>query len=189
MLNSDNNELMKYVALLRGINVGGKNPIKMASLRACLEASGLKNVQTYINSGNVIFESRLGIEKLTERIEQAIKKTTNLVIPCVVISKDMLERIIVNSPTDWLDRDGWKYNYIFLKPPYDMDEVLEGIGKLKPDIEYITPGEGVLYQCMSMQLYGRTTTGKLASKPIYQQMTIRSHNTLTKLIEKLADSR
>ncbi len=66
--------------------------------------------------------------------------------------------------------------------PFNMDEVIAAIGQLKPGIEMIEPGDGVLYQSMSRALFGRTTTGKLASNPIYKRMTVRNYNTSMKLL-------
>jgi uncharacterized protein (DUF1697 family) len=68
---------------------------------------------------------------------------------------------------------------------HDMTDVVQAIGSLKPDIEAMAPGQGVLYQSMSRELFGRTTTGKLVSSPIYKQMTIRNYNTVTKLLTLL----
>jgi uncharacterized protein (DUF1697 family) len=69
--------------------------------------------------------------------------------------------------------------------PYDMQQVVADIGDLKPDIEMLIAGEGVLYQSMSLALFGRTTTGKLATKPIYKRMTVRNYNTSMKLLTLL----
>src|SRR5262245_47461872 len=68
-----NNEGVRYVALLRGINVGGKNIVKMSDLRRALEGVSCTNVATYIQSGNVLFESRLGnTSRLSLAIEEAL---------------------------------------------------------------------------------------------------------------------
>jgi uncharacterized protein (DUF1697 family) len=174
---------MKYAALLRGVNVGGKGTLAMADLRACLEAMGLSNVRTYINSGNVVFESaERDTSKLQDDIERAITKQFGFRVPVVVLSQPQLQAVIDSVPKNWEVKADWKYNLIFLMPPYDMAEVLAGVGELKPDIEEIVPGKDVLYQSMSRQLFGRTTTGKLASRPVYQQMTVRTTGTVRKLL-------
>jgi uncharacterized protein (DUF1697 family) len=117
-----------------------------------------------------------------------IEKCFAAKILVVILSQVQLRRIIDNVPVGWMQDAGWKYNYLFLKKPYDMHDVVAAVGELKPDIEAMTPGEGVLYQSMSRQLFGRTTTGKLASKPVYQLMTIRNHNTVTKLLGLMEQS-
>lgn len=175
---------MRYVALLRGINVGGKNMVRMAELKPCLEKVGLNGVRTYIQSGNILFESdETDKTKLVTLMEQAIIKEFGHEVPVVLLTHNELENIATSTPKGWMENPEFKYNYIFLKPPYDINKVVEAIGVLKPDIESVTVGEGVLYQSMSIKLFGRTTTGKLASNPIYKIMTFRNHNTVTKLLE------
>lgn len=175
-----------YIALLRGINVGGNNKIKMADLRPSLERAGFEQVSTYIQSGNVLFVSpETNTQKLASKMEGIIKDQFGVSAAVVVISKQRWEKIIANAPKDWGVDAEWKHNLLVLLEPYDMQEVVAAIGVLKPDIETLVPGDGVLYQSMSRALFGRTTTGKLASNPIYQRMTIRNYNTAQKLLSLL----
>ena len=173
---------MKYVALLRGINVGGKTLIRMADLKTCIEMLGYANVRTYINSGNVLFETAKSDEvTLAKNIEQAITSATKLTVRVVVINEHDYAAIIKNVPAGWGEKEGWKYNLLFLIPPYDAGKILEDIGELKPDIEQVVVGDGVIYQALLFEKFGRTTSGKLASRPSYQQITIRNWNTSRKL--------
>jgi uncharacterized protein (DUF1697 family) len=90
---------MKYVAFLRGINVGGKNKIKMETLREILGALGFQNVRTYINSGNVIFETAENVDKeFAANIESAIEKEFGLKIKTIVRTIDEIENIVKNNP-------------------------------------------------------------------------------------------
>jgi len=91
---------MKYVAFLRGINVGGKNKIKMEILREVFSnALGFENVKTYINSGNVIFETaKTGDDKLTGKIEPAIEKEFGLNIKVMTRTIDEIKSVIENNP-------------------------------------------------------------------------------------------
>ena len=92
---------MKYVAFLRGINVGGKNKVKMETLREVLSAQGFESVKTYINSGNVIFETtKTDDKKLAEKIEIAIEKEFTLKIKVMVRQMSEIENIIKNNPFD-----------------------------------------------------------------------------------------
>ncbi len=92
---------MKYVALLRGINVGGKNKIKMEILREMFETEGFKDVKSYINSGNVIFETRkTDDKKLAAKIEKAIEKEFGLQIKTIVRAISEIEEIVKNNPFD-----------------------------------------------------------------------------------------
>lgn len=90
---------MKYVAFLRGINVGGKNKIKMETLRETFGALGFENVKTYINSGNVIFETaRTDDKKLAAKIEAAIENEFALKIKVITRTIDEIENIVKNNP-------------------------------------------------------------------------------------------
>lgn len=175
-----------YVALLRGINVGGKTIIKMADLQICLEKAGFKDVRTYIQSGNIVFCSdQNNTYDLAKIIENAVLKQFGLAVPTLVIKDKLFKEIIKSVPAGWGQNSEWKYNLLFLLPPYHMEQVMQDIGQLKPDIETLTTGRGVLYQSLSIKLFGRTTTGKLASKPVYKRITVRNHLTGNKLLEIL----
>ena len=91
--------MKKYAAFLRGINVGGKNKIKMETLREVFSALDFKNVKTYINSGNVIFETaKIDDVKLAAKIEAAIEKEFALNIKTMVRSIDEIESIVEKNP-------------------------------------------------------------------------------------------
>lgn len=87
-----------YIALLRGINVGGKNIIKMADLKRVFEEIGLCEVQTYIQSGNVLFKSNEGEEALRSRIEHELETAFGFSVTVVLRTAGELERIISNCP-------------------------------------------------------------------------------------------
>jgi uncharacterized protein (DUF1697 family) len=92
---------MKYVAFLRGINVGGKNKVKMETLREICISLGFENVKTYINSGNVIFETaKTDDKKLAESLEKAIEKEFALNIKTMVRAISEIEEIVKNNPFD-----------------------------------------------------------------------------------------
>lgn len=90
---------MKYVAFLRGINVGGKNKVKMETLREVCASLGFQNVKTYINSGNVIFETTKSENgKLAETLEKAIEIEFALKIKVIVRQISEIENIVKNNP-------------------------------------------------------------------------------------------
>lgn len=173
---------MKYVALLRGVNVGGNSLVKMADLKAAIEAAGFTDVSTYINSGNVIFSSdEIDKINLAKAITGIIDKTFDLDVKTVVFSADDIAAVVKQMPKGWGSDPEWKYNTLFLIPPYNSSDIIAEIGELKPGIEILEKGEGVLYQAVEFKSFGRTRTGKLASMRCYQQMTIRNYNTTMKL--------
>jgi uncharacterized protein (DUF1697 family) len=97
-----------YLALLRGINVGGNNMIHMADLKVCLTIAGLTAVRTYIQSGNVIFESpEKNRNTMTKLIEQTIKNQFGADVPIAVFSKQEWQQIITSAPKQWgIDQAG-----------------------------------------------------------------------------------
>ncbi|MHB8793331.1 MAG: DUF1697 domain-containing protein [Thermoleophilia bacterium] len=178
-----------YVAFLRGINVGGNTLIKMAELKEALTAAGLTNVQTYIQSGNVIFSSGINdSDKLASLIKSAIRKKFKLQVDVAVFTRAEWQQIIESAPEWWGADPEWKHNLWIMIKPYDMKDATAAISALKPDIEAVEHGDCVLYQSLSIKYFGRTTTGsKIVSNPIYKRMTIRNFNTATKLRSLLAD--
>src|SRR4051812_40917925 len=92
---------MKFVALLRGINVGGNNALKMSELKEVFEKAGYTHVKTYINSGNIIFESE---EKESENLERKVEELiSNYFFPLrvVVLSQTELQHVLSNTPSSW----------------------------------------------------------------------------------------
>jgi uncharacterized protein (DUF1697 family) len=106
---------MVYVALLRGINVGGKGMVPMARLKAIFEALGLKDVQTYINSGNVIFKSpQSNSSALTKRIEAAIKKDVGLTVRVLLRDLPQMKYLVAGIPRSWVNDGQMKCDVMFL---------------------------------------------------------------------------
>lgn len=172
-----------YLALLRGVNVGGNSLIKMANLRDTLTKEGFSDVRTYIQSGNVIFKSgTTNTAELAEQIKSYINKDFGMSVDVVVFSKTEWQLIISSAPKWWGDDKTWKHNLLILIRSSDMSEAIEALGNLKPEIESVEPGKGVLYQSMSFEKFGRTSSSKLVLLPVYKKMTIRNFNTATKLL-------
>lgn len=178
-----------YVALLRGINVGGNNMIKMAELKVCLEKAGLSQVRTYIQSGNIVFTSVETDElKLAEIVQRAIQKQFGLSIVTLVLSHDQYTKALATAPKSWGVRADWKHNALFLLPPYDVGEIVSSFGALKPGIEELAAGEGILFQSVSWKDFGKSRSAKLAANPIYKKMTIRNYNTAIKLLRLMDEA-
>ena len=89
--------MQTFVALLRGINVGGNNILPMAELKALCEEAGFKNVRTYIQSGNVIFESKISEEKVVSKLENALKKRLQNPVSVIVRTVQELEIVLANT--------------------------------------------------------------------------------------------
>lgn len=179
--------MTRYLALLRGVNVGGKGLISMATLKEALTLAGFANTRTYINSGNVFFDTdRTGVDELVTDVEKIIRRQFGLKISVVIFTQEQWQRVIDEVPAQWGRDGGMKHNLLVPLPGTSAREIISAIGQIKPDIEAMWPGPGVVYQSLSWEKFGRTTGGKLAGNPIYKQLTVRNFNTTKKLLELFA---
>lgn len=174
--------MTKYLALLRGINVGGKNIIRMSDLKTCFEAMGFLEVMTYIQSGNVLFTSNeTDIAILTRDIENRLSQVFTYQSKIVVITQNQLEIAVKNSPENFgMAPDEYRYDVLFLKEPLSPVEAMQSI-RLREGVDTAHPGESVIYISRLISRAGQSYLNKVITLPIYQQMTIRNWNTTTKL--------
>lgn len=126
---------VRYLALLRGINVGGKNLVKMADLRAAFEALELADVSTYIASGNVLFRApRQKRAELTGRIESALSKTFGVELKVVLLTEAQLRSVIEGAPRGF-GASSQLSDVIFVRKPltvkraYGLLEFRDGIDR------------------------------------------------------------
>ena len=176
----------RYLALLRGINVGGNNLIPMAALRDCFEDLGAKDVATYIQSGNVLFDGgRRGAAAWTTRIERALSERFGYEATVVVRTHDELRAIVRDAPDGFGEEPArFRYEVLFLKEPLSAAEALDQV-PLREGVDAVAAGKGALYHA---RLEARATQSKLnriVGTPIYRQMTIRNWRTTTRLLAML----
>ena len=170
-----------FVALLRGVNVGGNNMISMSSLKKSFEALGFNDVVTYINSGNIIFKSKeADARKLESKIEKMLSKEYQLDSRVVLRSLSEMEKLVKNLPRNWNDDSGWRYNVIFLRHTIDSEKILAEL-EVKKDIEEVVYYPGALFWSAQISELTRTNMLKLSSRKMYLDMTIRNQNTTRKL--------
>lgn len=172
-----------YVALLRGINVGGKNLIRMPALKACFEEGGFEDVSTYIQSGNVIFGAPdTPSAELTRRIEAMLAAAFDYRPTVVVRSRRQMRAIVDKAPKGFGAQPAtYRYDVIFLKEPLTARTAIKTLDP-KPGVDEVHLGTGVLY---SSRLIARATSSrlnKIVGSPIYPSITIRNWNTTTKLL-------
>lgn len=174
----------KYIALLRGINVGGKNKIAMPLLKQIFEELGFTEVVTYINSGNVVFSSDcLDRNELIKQCEAAIASKFSLTIPVNVVSASELAETLNHAP-EWWDDDKDTIHYaIFLIPPISVEEVFAAVGEIKPGYEKIAHHERVIFWSAPAKTFAKSRWSKIASSSVNQQVTIRNANTVNKLLK------
>ena len=173
----------KYIALLRGINVGGKNKVPMAQLRLVFEEMGFSGVKTYINSGNVIFDSEISdIYELKSICEMAILNRFSLSIPVVIISATELYEIVNNAP-EWWDIENESINYmIFLIHPTCIEEIFEVIGDVKPEYEQVTHYRNIIFWAGPLKTFSKARWSKIASSSVSNKVIIRNANTIKKIL-------
>ena len=119
---------MRYIALLRGINVGGNMMIKMEALRKTFEALAFENVVSYINSGNIAFDSKKSAEEtLVAKIEKAIEKDFGKTIPVMVRAQATIKKVLENNPFDGAYETHKQMHVLFMKEnmPKDKQEQLK----------------------------------------------------------------
>lgn len=178
--------IMKYIALLRGINISGKNKVSMNELKLVLEKNKYQNVSTYLNSGNVIFENNIdNKEYIMKDICKIIKDKFNLEIPVFVMTQSELEDILNNSPEWWgTDNKEIYDNLIFIIPPTKYEEVYNTIGSPKEDIEKIKEYNNFIFWSYDLKKYRKSNWwSKTASTNISDKITIRTANTMKKVLE------
>ncbi|MBV9927543.1 MAG: DUF1697 domain-containing protein [Acidobacteria bacterium] len=172
-----------FVALLRGINVGGKNMIRMSALKESFEGMGFGDVTTYINSGNVVFRTQEGDARKLERdIEGVLSKEHGLDCKVVVRSFAEMAGLLKSLPETWDGDPLRKYNVIFLRHSVDDENILN---ELEPEgeVEQVVYLPGTLLWSARVSDIGRTSFHKLPGRKLFQEMTVRNTNTTRKLYE------
>jgi Uncharacterized protein conserved in bacteria len=177
---------MIYVALLRGINVGGNNKVDMKKLKTTFESLGYTNVVTYINSGNIIFKDpSKGQDRFGSEIEDAIKRDFQLDIKVLVKSFKEIEIVCRQLPDTWVKDEVMRTDIMFLWEDFDSPEILQHL-KINPvdNVKY-APG-AVLW---NVEYADNTKSGisKLAGTEIFRNMTVRNVNTVRKLFKIMGD--
>lgn len=182
---------VQYLALLRGINVGGRNIIKMADLKACIAAVGCEDVTTYIQSGNVLFRSPIAdSERVAAEIERALDARFGYASRVVVLTHGQLAEVVAQAPAGFGDElERFRYDVIFLKAPLTAAAAMRDIS-IKPGVDSAASGARALYFSRLISKASQSHLSRIVALPVYQSMTIRNWNTTTKLLalmERAAD--
>lgn len=176
---------MKYIAFLRGINVSGKNSIKMAALKAMFQTLGFNNVETYIQSGNVIFEfDACDTVSLEVKIKEEIDKTFGFHVETIVRTIEELINIISNNPLlveANIEIDKLHVTLLLNKP----EEAIESLNLKKEENEkYIIRGKEIYLYCPNG--YGNTKLNNtILEKKLKVAATTRNWKTMNKLLEMM----
>jgi uncharacterized protein (DUF1697 family) len=171
-----------FVALLRGINVGGRNKVPMKELLTCVEAGDYSEVQTYIQSGNVVFATANTDPQAMERdLEQRIEESFGFPVPVVVRSLAEMTKTVKSAPA-WFGGPDHRCDVIFLKHPLTADDAFDALPSPREAVDQWVKGPvGCLYASRLTAQASKSRMGQIAASPIYPAITIRNWNTTTKL--------
>ncbi|HLQ40118.1 MAG TPA: DUF1697 domain-containing protein [Tetragenococcus sp.] len=183
--------MQRYVVYLRGINVGGKNKIKMANLRACLTEAGFEQVKTYIQSGNIVLRSALSVTATAERIEKMMVENLELDserIKVVVLDIQLYQTIMKEVPQefDLISEIDYRYDILFLRG-VSAAEVMKEV-EARVGIDQVWQGKEAIYYRRPGPKnpdYTKSALSRIVRKPIYQSITMRNWNTAKKMYELL----
>jgi uncharacterized protein (DUF1697 family) len=179
---------MRYVALLRGINVSGNNKVDMRELKAVFEDAGMRAVRTYINSGNVVFEAPDAEDRaaLAARLAGAIRDRFGFEVPVLLRSLDQVRAALAPLPDDWANGDAMKCDVVFLADGLTAEDVLAQVPP-RPGVDTAIAAPGALIWKVDRANATRNGLLKLVGTPLYQQVTVRNCNTARKLLALMAE--
>ena len=176
--------MKRYIALLRGINISGKNKIAMSELKKCFAELVFAEIVTYLNSGNVIFSSAIeDKDVLSNKVQLMIKDRFHLEIPVFIILQEELAELLKNAPDWWGDDNREIYdNLIFLMSPLSYEEFYDEIGVPKAEYESVYHYKNVVFWSFSRKDYQKTNWwSKTAGSGVSGRITIRTANTVRKI--------
>lgn len=176
---------MKYIILLRGINISGKNKVSMSELKIHLENLGYTKVKTYLNTGNVILETNQLKEKVEQTISSMLQENFSFDIPIYVMEEAKLKDIVENIPYWQQEENKDRYNNIIF--PIDkttVQDVYDKVGEPSENIDIIEPYKNIIYWSFDLKNYRKSSWWiKTASTDINTKITIRTTATIKKLLK------
>ena len=174
---------MRYVALLRGINVGGNTMIKMEELRATFEALGFENVASYINSGNLAFDSKkVAEEKLVARIEKAIEKDVGKSIPVMIREQPALQKILDDNPFDGEFENHKEMHVLFMRTDMPVEKK-DQLRSQQTKNERFEVRDREIYCHLRLGVADSLLGKGYIDKKLKAQITARNWRTVQKLID------
>lgn len=178
--------MKRYIALLRGINVSGKNNMSMSELKKGAKDLGFAEVTTYLNSGNLIFSSALNDNNvLSNTIKLMIKDRFDLDIPVYIVLQEKMQELLNNAP-DWWGGDNKEIydNLIFIMPPLSYEELYNEMGNPKAEYEKVYHYNNTVFWSFTRKDYQKTNWwSKTANANVRNKLTIRTANTVKKIVD------
>jgi uncharacterized protein (DUF1697 family) len=177
--------MIRYLVLLRGINVGGKNPVPMARLRELLAELGYSDVTTYLASGNAFLSSDRPPDEIKREIEEALPRTVRLhseLVSVLVLTHAQLRAVVHGKPAAFGEQpETYLSDAIFLIG-IDAETALTAFDP-HPGVDRVWPGDGVIYSQRLAAHRTKSRLGKIVGSPHYKSMTIRSWTTTLALLD------
>ena len=174
--------MIRFALLVRGINVGGKNKVVMAQLCQELTGLGLENVETYINSGNIFFDTSMPRTQLVESLQGFFKEHYPFIRYFSLLSQEDYEEELRTLP-DWWNHEMARKDVLFYTESLDVDQVIKKVNSLELVDEVLHFGKlGIFWGKLSEASYSKTAYHKhLLKMPFYGNITIRNANTFDKI--------
>ena len=179
--------MTRYLILLRGINVGGRNKVPMAALRELLESHGHTKVSTYIASGNVILSSDRSAATIKRELEDALPTAFKLdseLIAVLVLTRAQLRAVVRDRPKFFGDKPDTHHSDAIFLMGIDATTAME-VFDPRPDVDEVWPGKGVIYSQRLTAQRTKSRLAKIVGTPAYKSMTIRSWQTTLALLERM----
>jgi uncharacterized protein (DUF1697 family) len=173
---------VRHIVLLRGVNLGPTNRVSMPELRGLLEQAGFADVQTYVQSGNVVLTSRLAPQTVGKRCAAAIAEALGLELELVVRTREELAAVVRRNPLRDVATDPKRYQVSFLdrEPPAELVRSLEAL--VAPPERFFAQGRE-LYAWHPRGVARSKLWAKLASRSLGPTATARNWTTVTRLLE------
>ena len=179
--------MTRYLVLLRGINVGGRNKVPMAALRELLESHGHTEVSSYIASGNVILSSDRSPAVIKRELEDALPNAFKLdsdLIAVLVLTRAQLRAVVRERPDGFGDHPETYHSDAIFLIAIDAPAAMK-VFDPRPGVDEVWPGTGVIYSQRLSAQRTRSRLGKIVGTPAYKSMTIRSWQTTLALLERM----
>ncbi len=175
--------MSRYIALLRGINVGGNNKVEMPKLKQAFEKMGFTDVSTYINTGNVIFKTKKkNTESVIIDIEKSLKKSFGFEIRTIIRDSKNVLKVAKGVPQNWTNDLKQKTEVLFLWDEFANKNTLKSI-EINPEVDNLKYIDGAIVWNIKKANYNKSKMKKFIGSKVYKHMTARNINTLKKLAE------
>ena len=174
---------MRYIALLRGVNVGGKNKLPMALLRDALGKTPFYGVTTYIQSGNIIFNTDLETANCEQIIEDLLKAEFDLDVPVIVKKQDVIKDILQANPFKTKTLDNSKFMSFGFLNDSPVQEKVNATEEFSTELETFKIVDDVIYFYCGVGFGKTKMTNAWFEKKLGVTSTMRNYNTTLKLTE------